>query len=142
MIPENLMGWRGVMGGAFIAFFAFIGFETLANLAEEARGDGDEADLATFAAALGVAREFSAHIEFLHVRLNAHHVQIDQPAIGVARFDLERCFVETFGELQVANLGCARRYAVLGSEVLLGVVVPDGVGGSFGSSVRADSTCR
>ncbi len=32
---------------------------------------GDEADLATFAAALGVAREFSAHIEFLHVHLNA-----------------------------------------------------------------------
>jgi APA family basic amino acid/polyamine antiporter len=37
MIPETLMGWRGVMGGAFIAFFAFIGFETLANLAEEVR---------------------------------------------------------------------------------------------------------
>jgi nucleotide-binding universal stress UspA family protein len=32
---------------------------------------GDEADLATFAAAIGVAREFSAHIEFLHVHLNA-----------------------------------------------------------------------
>jgi len=32
---------------------------------------GDEADLATFAAALGVAREFSAHIEFLHVHPNA-----------------------------------------------------------------------
>ena len=32
---------------------------------------GDEADLATFATALGVAREFSAHIEFLHVHLNA-----------------------------------------------------------------------
>jgi nucleotide-binding universal stress UspA family protein len=32
---------------------------------------GDQADLATFAAALGVAREFSAHIEFLHVHLDA-----------------------------------------------------------------------
>jgi len=32
---------------------------------------GDQADLATFAAALGVAREFSAHIEVLHVHLNA-----------------------------------------------------------------------
>lgn len=27
--------WSGVIGGAFIAFFAYIGFETLANLAEE-----------------------------------------------------------------------------------------------------------
>lgn len=32
---------------------------------------GDQADLATFATALSVAREFSAHIEFLHVHLNA-----------------------------------------------------------------------
>jgi nucleotide-binding universal stress UspA family protein len=32
---------------------------------------GGQADLATFAAALGVAREFCAHIEFLHVHLNA-----------------------------------------------------------------------
>lgn len=30
-------GWQGVLGGAFIAFFAFIGFETLANMAEEVR---------------------------------------------------------------------------------------------------------
>ena len=31
----NEYTWRGVVGGAFIAFFAYIGFETLANLAEE-----------------------------------------------------------------------------------------------------------
>ena len=35
MIPPDLAGWRGALAGAFIAFFAFIGFETLANLAEE-----------------------------------------------------------------------------------------------------------
>ena len=35
MVPADLAGWRGVTAGAFIAFFAFIGFETLANLAEE-----------------------------------------------------------------------------------------------------------
>ena len=33
--PGDLAAWRGVVAGAFIAFFAFIGFETLANLAEE-----------------------------------------------------------------------------------------------------------
>ena len=31
----NEYSWGGVVGGAFIAFFAYIGFETLANLAEE-----------------------------------------------------------------------------------------------------------
>jgi amino acid transporter len=35
MVPTDAAGWRGVVAGAFIAFFAFIGFETLANLAEE-----------------------------------------------------------------------------------------------------------
>ncbi|MBC7636173.1 MAG: amino acid permease [Acetobacteraceae bacterium] len=35
--PSDLQAWRGVVAGAFIAFFAFIGFETLANLAEEVK---------------------------------------------------------------------------------------------------------
>jgi amino acid transporter len=35
MFPTDVAGWRGAFAGAFIAFFAFIGFETLANLAEE-----------------------------------------------------------------------------------------------------------
>ena len=35
MIPNDPAGWKGVIAGSFVAFFAFIGFETLANLAEE-----------------------------------------------------------------------------------------------------------
>jgi APA family basic amino acid/polyamine antiporter len=35
MVPTDVAGWRGTIAGAFIAFFAFIGFETLANLGEE-----------------------------------------------------------------------------------------------------------
>lgn len=37
LLPTTLPGWGGVLAGAFIAFFAFIGFETLANLGEEVR---------------------------------------------------------------------------------------------------------
>jgi amino acid transporter len=37
MLPESLHDWPGVAAGAFIAFFAFIGFETFANLAEEVK---------------------------------------------------------------------------------------------------------
>ncbi len=37
MIPRDGIAWMGVVAGAFIAFFAFIGFETLANLAEEVK---------------------------------------------------------------------------------------------------------
>jgi amino acid transporter len=37
MTPSNVEDWRGVFAGAFIAFFAFIGFETMANLGEEVK---------------------------------------------------------------------------------------------------------
>ena len=37
LIPANLAGWSAVLAGAFTAFFAFIGFETLANMGEEAK---------------------------------------------------------------------------------------------------------
>lgn len=37
MLPSNLDAWHGMLAGAFIAFFAFIGFESLANLAEEVK---------------------------------------------------------------------------------------------------------
>ncbi len=36
-VPTTFMGWQGAFAGAFIAFFAFIGFETLVNLAEEVK---------------------------------------------------------------------------------------------------------
>ena len=35
MIPLSTAEWRGVLAGGFIAFFAFLGFESLANMAEE-----------------------------------------------------------------------------------------------------------
>ncbi len=37
MLPSTLAQVHGVVAGAFIAFFAFIGFETLANMAEEVK---------------------------------------------------------------------------------------------------------
>jgi amino acid transporter len=37
MLPESGAAWGGVLSGAFLAFFAFIGFETLANMAEEVK---------------------------------------------------------------------------------------------------------
>lgn len=37
MWPGGLAAWQSVVTGAFIAFFAFIGFESLANMAEEAK---------------------------------------------------------------------------------------------------------
>jgi APA family basic amino acid/polyamine antiporter len=40
MIPRHAGDWPSVVAGAFIAFFAFIGFETLANLGEEVKDPG------------------------------------------------------------------------------------------------------
>lgn len=37
LIPTSFTAWQSVVAGAFIAFFAFIGFESLANMAEEAK---------------------------------------------------------------------------------------------------------
>lgn len=37
LIPSGATAWSGVLSGAFIAFFAFIGFESLANMGEEVR---------------------------------------------------------------------------------------------------------
>lgn len=37
MLPSSFIAWQSVVAGAFIAFFAFIGFESLANMAEEAK---------------------------------------------------------------------------------------------------------
>jgi len=37
MLPLTDSGWSAATAGAFIAFFAFLGFETMANMAEEVR---------------------------------------------------------------------------------------------------------
>jgi APA family basic amino acid/polyamine antiporter len=37
MIPLTASQWKGVLAGGFIAFFAFLGFESLANMAEEVK---------------------------------------------------------------------------------------------------------
>lgn len=37
MAPDSALAWAGIGGGAFLAFFAFTGFENLAVMAEETR---------------------------------------------------------------------------------------------------------
>jgi len=37
LVPADFGAWTGMLAGVFIAFFAFIGFDTLANMAEETR---------------------------------------------------------------------------------------------------------
>ena len=37
IMPLSLEAWQGVSAGAFLAFFAFIGFEDMVNIAEEVR---------------------------------------------------------------------------------------------------------
>jgi amino acid transporter len=37
MLPTSFLAWQSIVAGAFIAFFAFIGFESLVNMAEETK---------------------------------------------------------------------------------------------------------
>ncbi|MBQ0720310.1 MAG: amino acid permease [Gammaproteobacteria bacterium] len=37
LIPDTSLAWKGVGAGAFIAFYAFIGFEDMVNMAEEVK---------------------------------------------------------------------------------------------------------
>ncbi len=37
LVPVSRIAWQGVLGGAFLAFFAFIGFEDMVNIAEEVK---------------------------------------------------------------------------------------------------------
>lgn len=37
VVPLTGVAWQGVLGGAFLAFFAFIGFEDMVNIAEEVK---------------------------------------------------------------------------------------------------------
>jgi amino acid transporter len=37
VVPFSMPAWEGVLGGAFLAFFAFIGFEDMVNIAEEVK---------------------------------------------------------------------------------------------------------
>ncbi len=37
MLPSSVDAWQGIVAGAFIAFFAYIGFESLANMAEKTK---------------------------------------------------------------------------------------------------------
>ncbi len=41
MWPTDNLAWQGVMGGVFLAFFAFSGFETIVNMAEETQEVGN-----------------------------------------------------------------------------------------------------
>ena len=37
LVPIDTAGWHNAMAGAFVAFFAFVGFEALGNMSEEVR---------------------------------------------------------------------------------------------------------
>lgn len=39
LLPFDMAIWAGIFSGAFLAFYAFIGFENMVNLAEEVKDD-------------------------------------------------------------------------------------------------------
>jgi amino acid transporter len=49
-LPGSFDAWRGMIAGAFIAFFAFIGFEDMVNMAEEVKNPGKNLPMGIFLA--------------------------------------------------------------------------------------------
>lgn len=70
-VPSTFMGWQGVFAGAFIAFFAFIGFETLVNLAEEVKNPQRTVPLAIIGS-VGVS-------VFLYIAVTSSIILADSP---------------------------------------------------------------
>jgi len=65
--PLDVAPWAGVLGGSFLAFFAFIGFEDIVNVAEEVKDERR-----TLPAAIGLTLLFTA-ILYLAVAAVAVH---------------------------------------------------------------------
>lgn len=110
LVPHGLAAWQGLAAGAFLAFFAFMGFETLANMAEETR------DVARTLPRAIVAAIIAAAVLYGLVALIA---VLAVPLETLARSTAPLCLL-----LDRAGIPCGRGFAVVALVALSnGVIV-------------------
>ena len=110
LVPHGVAAWQGLAAGAFLAFFAFMGFETLANMAEETR------DVARTLPRAIVAAIVAAAVLYGLVALIA---VLAVPLDTLARSTAPLCLL-----LDRAEIPCGRGFAVVALIALSnGVIV-------------------
>lgn len=98
LVPISAGGWAGTLAGAFIAFFAFIGFETLANLAEETKDPGHTVPRGILAAVAVSMLLYTA----VAAAVVLSHQDADDTLLGLFRGVGVQAFA-VIGSLAVAN---------------------------------------
>lgn len=91
--------WPGVIGGAFIAFFAFIGFEVLANMGEETKDPRRTLPRAILAA---VALSIVLYVAVAAATVWAGSTKADNPLLGLFSGEAAVVFA-LVGALAIAN---------------------------------------
>lgn len=88
MLPTTIEGWSGVLSGAFLAFFAFLGFETMANMAEEVKDPHRTLPRGIIGAVLGSVVLYVAVVSavVLSGRVGEHPLLMLFPGMGAPIF--------------------------------------------------------
>ena len=98
ILPVGISGWLGTVAGAFVAFFAFIGFETLVNMAEEVKNP-------TRTVPMGIVGAIAASV-VLYVMVALSVVLSDQTGINPLLNLFEGRLAQIFamvGSVSIAN---------------------------------------
>lgn len=97
-LPSSESGWLGIVAGANIAFFAFIGFETLANMAEEAKDASRNVPRAIIGAIVGSTLLYV----FVSVAVTLSGIEDENPLIALFSGPAASGFA-ALGSIAVAN---------------------------------------
>lgn len=114
LVPRGGGQWAGVATGSFLAFFAFVGFEGMANMAEETRGVSRTLPLA-IVLAIAASTTLYCAVAFIYVMA----VPADQ--LGGGRAPLTRIFEQSLPAL-TAPFNAVAIFATL-NGVLIEIVV-------------------
>ena len=121
-IPLSGVAWQGVLGAAFLAFFAFIGFEDMVNIAEEVKQPERNMPL-------GILLAFLVSTVLYILIVLVALMTLDPAALGASEAPLadvykaatgdEATFISLIGLIAVINGGLIQ--IIMGSRILFGM---------------------
>ena len=126
VMPTNLDGGIGLLGGAFIAFYAYIGFEDLVNMAEEAKDPARTIPRAVLGSLLATAVLYVSVCSLAVVAVTPAELAASRsPLATLAGGGTAGDVLTAIGVL--AGLNGALVQVVMGSRVLYGLAPKDNV---------------